>query len=102
MYPHWLFQNQVIPVEKGFELAPSKSWVNHGATGTPEPNSIGTIFSVADAIGKLPSGILSGNKIGLGSYSSCLDVKVQPHLHDGHQVDGFRIVSRLEAKTKFL
>jgi hypothetical protein len=45
---------------------------------------------VLDATGKLPEGFLMGNVNFVGSYSSCLDVDVLPHVHNQTQVEGFR------------
>jgi hypothetical protein len=44
---------------------------------------------VLDAWGKIPEGILIGNVNSLGSYASCLEIKVQSHKHNGTDVEGF-------------
>jgi hypothetical protein len=48
------------------------------------------LFSVLDASGKLPEGLMMGNLILVGSYSSCLDVNVLPHMHNQTLIEGFR------------
>jgi hypothetical protein len=48
------------------------------------------LTTVLDASGKPADGLLMGNLVFLGSYSSCLDVKVEPHQHNQSEVGGFR------------
>jgi hypothetical protein len=45
---------------------------------------------VLDASSHLHEGILTGNVLFLGSYSSCLDVNVPPHNFNGSDIQGFK------------
>jgi hypothetical protein len=45
---------------------------------------------VLDANAKIPEGFLNGNTFALGSYSSCLDIKVDSHKHNQTMIEGFQ------------